>query len=272
MNELPGGKHSGDFVHKVLEHVLSLKPATDEPGLNTTIQAFAASGALSATSLNPTKLATPLWKAITQPLGDKLGDLSLVALASHGDLATEFPFMLGLASGPEKPAADLYRVFAAHDSGDFAGFADKLRPLSNTDARGLLNGYVDLVWRSSDRTRVVVVDYKTNLLHADGEATLAAYTRDALLRQLASSYYLLQAALYASVVDKWMQMTCGAEWDYEAHFHGVVFPFLRAMGPHSKDELNNGVYHVSVPMTLARGLADALGLGSRRNMPDGEGS
>ena len=254
---LPGGKENGDFVHQVLEHVLLLPAPVDVTVLRDVIVPLGETFGLAVDSPIPSKLAEPLWDALNQPLGGPFGILSLLSLAEHGDLTTELPFTIALdmATTQAEPA-DLHDLFKAHDSGDFAGFHAIVKPLTHTDARGLLNGFMDLVWRSPQDGRIAVVDYKTNLLRLDGEATLDAYTHEELRQKLASSYYLLQAALYASVIYAWMRhLDC--TWSYD-NFQGVSVPFLRAMGPHAADALDNGVYHVTVPETLAKGIAEKL--------------
>ena len=261
---LPGGTDNGDFVHQVLEHILPSQVPVDVPALRDVITSLGRSFGLTATSPIPLKLAEPLWMALSQSLGGPcFGDLSLLSLSQHGDITTELPFTIALDfEAVDDATANLHDLFTAHDSGDFAGFHELVKPLTRTDARGLLNGFMDLVWRSHDDGRIVVIDYKTNLLRLDGNATLEAYTHERLREKLASSYYLLQAALYAAVIYAWMRHL-DPTWSFDK-FQGVTFPFLRAMGPHAADTLDNGVYHVTVPETLAKGIADRLCMGLGR--------
>lgn len=254
---LAGGKKQGDLVHKVLEFVLPMTEPVTEAILGSIITATAdAEGITDAATLG-TKLAAPLHAALSQPLGDPFDTYALVDLAQHGIVTTELPFMIGLELTETEKVDNLHAVFVKHDRGDFKGFAEHLTRLSRTDVRGVFNGLIDLIWRRQDDHRVAIIDYKTNVYPRSAPPALEAYTRAQLANEMASSHYLLQAAIYAAVVDAWMK-SIDPDWDYDRHFAGVSFTFLRAMGPHFANEKDNAVFHVTVPHELVHDLAKAL--------------
>jgi exodeoxyribonuclease V beta subunit len=253
---LAGGTKQGDLVHKVLELVLPMTPPVSLAGLESVITAVAETKGVADAAALGTRLAAPLHAAMSQPLGGPFGPLPLLGLASGGVVTTELPFTFGLDLASPKHFANLQAVFARHDSGDFNGFAAHIAQLKSTDARGLLNGLIDLIWRRHDGT-AAIIDYKTNVYPRSGIPALEAYARSHLAAEMASSHYLLQAALYATVTDAWMRRI-EPTWDYDKHFAGVSFTFLRAMGPHFTTETDNAVFHVKVPQSLVRELADVL--------------
>jgi exodeoxyribonuclease V beta subunit len=266
---LPGSRKSGDFVHLVLDRIVPIPEELTEDDIAGVIAAVAGEQGYPADSPVRSGLAGPLRAALSQSLGGPVfGELSLLDLAHHGQARAEVPFMAALDLESEKCKADLHAVFAANGRGDFEGFADTLKPLKAAEARGLLTGKIDLVWRCQKSGKVALIDYKTNTLRLANIECLEAYSRDGIAKEMTASRYLLQAALYAAVTDSWLQAVDPA-WDYDARFAGVSFPFLRAMGPHNKgtpgvgDQSDNAVFHVAVPRELARGLASALKIGVR---------
>jgi exodeoxyribonuclease V beta subunit len=256
---LPGGKRYGDFVHNVLEFMLSIPENFTPADAAAIINSVAEVDDIPGTPTIGKKLAEPLLAALKQPLGGPgFGTLSLLDLAHHGSVTTELPFTVSLDVQSPKAYANLHAVFVKYDTGTFKGFGDLVAQLASTDVRGIFTGFIDLVWRSHAEGRVAVVDYKTNVLPQSGEPALEAYSRDHLGAEMASSRYLLQAAIYAAVVDAWMQ-SVDPMWDYDSQFAGVSFTFLRAMGPHNPaGTIDNAVFQVVVPKGLARDLAAAL--------------
>jgi|GEM_PF-6811928 len=254
---LAGGKKQGDLVHKVLEFVLPMTEPVTEAALGSIITAIAATEGITDAAILGTRLAAPLHAALAQPLRGPFDTCALLDLAQHGIVTTELPFTIGLELKEREKFDNLHAVFVKHDRGDFKGFADHLTRLKRTDVRGVFNGLIDLIWKRRDDGQVAIIDYKTNVYPRSGPPELEAYTRDRLAVEMASSYYLLQAAIYAAVVDAWMRRI-DADWNYDRDFAGVSFTFLRAMGPHFANQKDNAVFHVTVPHELVQDLAKAL--------------
>jgi exodeoxyribonuclease V beta subunit len=74
--------------------------------------------------------------------------------------------------------------------------------------------------------RYFVVDYKSNRLGG----SLDAYTVPALVASMARGQYWLQYLLYTVAVHRWLGRRL-AGYDYERHFGGVRYLFLRGMDP-----------------------------------------
>lgn len=87
--------------------------------------------------------------------------------------------------------------------------------------RAYLTGSLDLVFRHQGR--YYVLDWKSNFL-AKG------YGPSAVALAVQQSSYDLQAAIYSQALDRWLSGILPA-YDREEHFGGVIYAFVRGMGP-----------------------------------------
>ncbi len=122
-------------------------------------------------------------------------------------------------------------------------------PLSHRTMRGYLTGFVDLFFEHDGR--YYILDYKTNYL---GDKC-TDYSEDKLVQAMASHNYGLQYWIYTLVLHKHLQnMT--ADYDYETHFGGVMYLFVRGMVPEIP---GSGVYFTRPSLELLLDLEDAVG-------------
>lgn len=118
---------------------------------------------------------------------------------------------------------------------------------------GLLRGFVDLVFVHAGR--VYIADYKSNHL---GDA-LADYHEAALADAMHMHGYHLQHLLYTVAIDRWLRARI-AGYDYDTHFGGVRYLFLRGMSPHAP---GRGVVATRPPRALVAHLSALLGAGAQ---------
>lgn len=88
--------------------------------------------------------------------------------------------------------------------------------------RGMLKGFIDLVFRHDGR--YYLLDYKSNHLGENGEA----YTQQAMAQAMQSHRYDLQYQLYSLALHRYLRHRL-ADYDYERHFGGVIYLFLRGV-------------------------------------------
>ena len=88
--------------------------------------------------------------------------------------------------------------------------------------RGMLKGFIDLVFRHDGR--YYLLDYKSNHLGDNGEA----YTQQAMAQAMQSHRYDLQYQLYSLALHRYLRHRL-ADYDYERHFGGVIYLFLRGV-------------------------------------------
>ena len=105
-------------------------------------------------------------------------------------------------------------------------------PLDFREVRGMLKGFIDLVFRHEGR--YYLLDYKSNWLGESAEA----YTREAMAAAMQSHRYDLQYQLYTLALHRYLRHRI-AGYDYERHFGGVIYLFLRGV---EADNSQQGIF------------------------------
>lgn len=147
------------------------------------------------------------------------------------DRMSEMEFNLPVGAGNMRLTVE--RLYEALKSGGFSKrYLDSLRSLQFEAYAGFLRGFIDLVYMHEDK--IYALDYKSNYL---GEC-YADYGSDALLGAMEQHHYLLQAALYSVALHHYGKLRI-VGYDYDLHFGGMQYLFLRGMRP---DLGENGVY------------------------------
>jgi exodeoxyribonuclease V beta subunit len=96
--------------------------------------------------------------------------------------------------------------------------------LSFPTVRGLLKGYIDLVFERGGR--YFLLDWKTN--HLGGR--IEDYAPESLARSMTDSFYFLQSHLYAVALDRYLSRRI-AGYSHDAHFGGVFYLYVRGLDP-----------------------------------------
>ncbi|MGC0811308.1 exodeoxyribonuclease V subunit beta [Pantoea agglomerans] len=124
-------------------------------------------------------------------------------------------------------AADLDALLRRHDS-----LSQQAAPLDFRQVRGMLKGFIDLVFRWQGK--YYLLDYKSNWL---GDSH-AAYTPEAMAQAMIGHRYDLQYQLYTLALHRYLHHRL-PDYDYQRHFGGVFYLFLRGMDGSSPD---NGIF------------------------------
>lgn len=90
---------------------------------------------------------------------------------------------------------------------------------------GLLIGFIDLVFKSPTDGKYYLLDWKTNFLGN----SIRDYDDASMSAKMAEARYHLQFSLYASVLDEHMKRSVDG-WNYDQHFGGIIYLFLRGFG------------------------------------------
>ncbi|MEG2225688.1 MAG: exodeoxyribonuclease V subunit beta [Citrobacter sp.] len=98
--------------------------------------------------------------------------------------------------------------------------------------RGMLKGFIDLVFRHQGR--YYLLDYKSNWLGEDS----SAYTQQAMASAMQAHRYDLQYQLYTLALHRYLRHRI-ADYDYERHFGGVIYLFLRGIDSENPQQ---GIY------------------------------
>jgi exodeoxyribonuclease V beta subunit len=211
----PRGSRAGLFFHEVLQ------------GLD-----FTAGPSPDNTALVWEKLAMygidsvweePVWQTIGQvlsmPLEQKNPALRLSRIPREERLhEVEFTLPLDLLT-PTR----LKKAFA-HVSAFEAvpEFSERLAQLGFSPVKGLMRGYIDMIFRWEGR--FYLVDWKSNFLGS----TIEAYGQDCLRETMRREFYLLQSALYSVALHRYLSFRVPG-YDFERHFGGAFYVFLRGV-------------------------------------------
>jgi exodeoxyribonuclease V beta subunit len=148
------------------------------------------------------------------------------------DRAHEVEFLFPCSGLTPKGLRDFFRGRATNGPG--ARLAASLEELEFAPTSGFLKGFIDLLFHAGGR--YYVVDWKSNFLGSDP----ARYGREALEAVMVEEHYVLQYHLYALALHKHLQRALPG-YDYEAHFGGVYYLFLRGIRPDFGPDA--GVFH-----------------------------
>jgi len=214
----PGGAKPGTCLHSILEQVDFTQ--WNQPATKMLVQE----------QLNAHGLGNPdftevifemLGKVMESPLDEKIPGLTLSNITAAQRLH-ELEFYLPL----EKISPPLIRkLLQSHRFfGEQTAASCEPEGLSFVPVRGMLKGFIDLVFEFNGR--FYLVDWKSNWLGSRVEDYSAAAMEDEIRRR----HYYFQYQLYTIALDRYLRHRL-PDYNYEQHFGGVYYLFLRGMDP-----------------------------------------
>lgn len=248
--EFPRGIAAGNFFHDLIEHLdFTCDEATRRQAV---IDALGAHGFPAATWAST--VDTALCEILAAPLGPTRADGAAVRLCDidRAHRLDELEFLLP-AAGLEATIGRhaLARVFQDHPEGLPEGYGDRVASLGFPPLRGFLKGFIDMVFTADDTWWVV--DYKTNHVGSAPQD----YGRARLDRAMAEDHYILQYHLYAVALVRMLALRVPG-FDYDRHFGGALYLFVRGMSPAHP---TMGVWHERPPRARIEALSTLLELG-----------
>jgi exodeoxyribonuclease V beta subunit len=191
-------------------------------------------------------LCDMIGKVLAVPLLPGKNGLTLSSVTMKDRLSElEFYFPLEPIT-PKK----LKEIFARHgDTGIPAEFPDRIGGLNFQPARGFMKGFMDLVFQYQGR--FYLVDWKSNLLGH----RVPDYGPEAMAAEMGEQFYILQYHLYVIALSQYLKMR-NPDYDYDRHFGGVFYIFLRGVDPESGPEY--GVYRDRPKRELIDTLCETL--------------
>ncbi len=176
-------------------------------------------------------LDTPLETGLGDPV--RLRDLA----PERKQVELEFFLPMGRVTAPALTA-----LCQQHDPLSRGG-----KPLGFATVQGMLKGFIDLVFEWQGRW--YLLDYKSNHLGMSP----ADYGRPALERAMREHRYDLQYQLYSLALHRLLALRLPG-YDFDRHFGGVFYLFLRGMP-------QGGIFHARPSRELVQGLDELFSKG-----------
>jgi exodeoxyribonuclease V beta subunit len=218
----PRGAEAGTLLHALFE---TLDFAAEPSEVESAIEAMLAHAGYDpnwlavVVALRESVLSTPLQDQV-----DGGGQPYTLAMIPAVQRLVEMEFVLPLA---RLDAARLNALLNRYDP-----LSRKARALDFSQIQGMLKGFIDLVYQYEGR--YYVLDYKSNHL---GDS-MGDYNRAAMAHAMTEHRYDFQYQLYALALHRFLSQRL-PEYDYETHFGGVYYLFIRGMpsGPDDASRL-----------------------------------
>ncbi len=214
----PGGAKPGTCLHSILEQVDFTQ--WNQPATRRLVQE----------QLNAHGLGNPdfteiifemLGKVMESPLDENIPGLTLSKVTAAQRL-NELEFYLPLE---EISPPLIQRLLQEHRFfGESTAASREPEGLSFAPVRGVLKGFIDLVFEFNGR--FYLVDWKSNWLGHRTEDYSAAAMEDEIRRR----HYYFQYQLYTVALDRYLRHRLTG-YNYEQHFGGVYYLFLRGIDP-----------------------------------------
>ncbi len=255
MHGFPRGPEAGTLLHDVLERVEFSE--YDEATVRAVAKAVIERSAFDPIHLD--QVMHVVKSVARTPLRTEPAPLRLSDLPRESRLA-EMEFTLaavGRAEDRSLTPAALSRILeSAPSDSPLRRYADRASRLGWRELRGYLRGFIDAVFFDGDR--YFLVDYKSN----DLGSRQVDYLPDRLLEPMIRHDYVLQYLIYAVALDRHLGRRL-ENYDYEKHFGGVYYLFLRGFA--EEHPPGCGVFFDRPPRDLLRRVSALLGGSSGGN-------
>ena len=218
----PKGARAGLFFHDLLEH-------WDHTDVDPTSHKQLVSSLLTAHGFDSQ------WQAVIQKMLGQLSNQSLrtkelqftLSKVAMTERNNEMEFYY-----PIKPftSRQMKQCFGTHShrltDGKMEG---QLERLTFEPMQGFMKGYIDTVFQYQQK--YYLVDWKSNHLgdHFDD------YRPAQLSHVMVEDFYFLQYHLYTVALNRYLRQTI-PNYDYQSHFGGVFYLFLRGIGGRTSDD------------------------------------
>ncbi|MCK5188731.1 MAG: UvrD-helicase domain-containing protein, partial [Methylococcales bacterium] len=224
--ELPRGAHTGNVIHDLLENIPFILLAENHDISQQRDKSCLRYGLKTNT---PELIDQLLQNTVNTVLANKHESFSLKDLDQQQCLK-EMPFYLSMNTMD----ASLINSILID--------CPTYQPLSEKTMCGYLTGFIDLI--CEHQGKYYVMDYKSN--------SLENYDQESLVQAMREHNYGLQYWIYTLVLHLYLQHRL-PEYNYEDHFGGVKYLFIRGMN--EKIE-NSGVYQTKPELFKIEQLAN----------------
>ncbi|HTE87331.1 MAG TPA: 3'-5' exonuclease, partial [Terriglobales bacterium] len=234
----PRGAKPGTCLHKILEGLDFTQ--WNQPATNDLVCEQLVAHGLSAADFSNV-IVEMLGKVMTARLDERVPDLTFEKITTAQRLhELEFYFPLQKIS-PQliRNLLQEYQFFGDRDPG-----SREQEGLSFAPVQGMLKGFIDLIFEFNGR--FYLVDWKSNWLGG----RIEDYAPSALECEIRRRHYYFQYQLYTVALDRYLRLRLPG-YEYEKHFGGVYYLFLRGIDP-ARPEF--GIYRARLSESFVSGL------------------
>lgn len=227
--QLPRGATAGNALHSIFERLHFNNPETWEQTLK------------DAATFYPkmiTEEQMPHFKAMVEhtmnvhiPVKDNPLQLQQI---SQNKMLPELGFNFAIKNSVNR--TDIDKALAEH--AELKG---------ESQIQGLMTGFVDLLFEHGGK--YYILDWKSNYLGN----TLEDYSQQAVKKAMKASNYTLQYLIYTIAVKRWLESRL-PDFDYEQHFGGVIYLYLRGI----RQGKDTGIFNDKPAKALMDQLEDLL--------------
>ncbi|HLC15589.1 MAG TPA: 3'-5' exonuclease, partial [Thermodesulfovibrionia bacterium] len=234
----PKGARAGTFLHDILEHL----DFTSSDYTKLVSEKLTAHG-FDRDAWTET-ICTMVHNVLNTPLAPGLIALSGVENKMRLN-ELEFYFPIRSVS-----PAKLSRIFKTCGGPNLtAEFPERIGSLNFSPCRGFMKGFMDMVF--CHNSQYYLVDWKSNFLGT----TVPDYNQHALTHAMEAEVYILQYIIYTLALHEYLTLRL-PEYDYDKHFGGVFYIFLRGVNPEYGSKY--GIYHDKPELALIEALREEL--------------
>jgi exodeoxyribonuclease V beta subunit len=154
-----------------------------------------------------------------------------LAQLKKGDWQAEMEFYLPIRQLAPATLRSLFEGML--DDERFGDYFEVLNRLSFRQRRGMLQGFIDMVFTHNGR--YYILDWKSNHLGMK----MSDYNQGTMHNSMCRSAYILQYHLYTLALDRLLKMRLPG-YSYDNHFGGALYLYLRGI---SADSAMGGIYY-----------------------------
>jgi exodeoxyribonuclease V beta subunit len=202
-NEMPKGAKAGLFLHSIFEHLDFSDPAGYLPALESSGE---------------------FYSSIYKP-EHKNFYLRLINHCMDVEIKTKDGGSLKLREVKNKeklPELEFYYSIDSHQKSEIIAVIDDIDFTTDPLIEGMMHGFMDLLFKHG--TSYYILDWKSNFLGN----SLTDYGEAGLAEGMRGSNYHLQYFIYTVAVKRYLEKKL-AGFNYEKHFGGVIYMFLRGV-------------------------------------------
>jgi exodeoxyribonuclease V beta subunit len=222
---LPRGTVTGNVVHDLLENC-SFSDLAELKDIS--VQQDKACQRYGLSLEQPEQLTVLLQAVVSTPLSEQDHSFCLMNLDTNKCLK-EMPFYLSMQTMDASQINVILQDTAVYQS------------LDSKIMSGYLTGFIDLI--CEHKGLYYLIDYKTT--------SLSDYQPEQLAQAMYTHNYGLQYWLYTVVLHRYLQQRL-LDYDYESHFGGVRYLFVRGMNP---EHAMSGVFQDRPDIAKVKALA-----------------